>query len=165
MPACPKPVYPSCSSKLFSTVVTVRLLRPIRISIMGFAFRPGTAMLPKCSIPSNREPNTFLRGTFSSSKNFFHEGLYATRMIGSSIWCCIVSIDRWHLVEREGFEPSRPVLQDSCLAGKRFRPLSHLSLHDSYILTKKALLIKAALGVADDEGVRALGFSEGTANK
>jgi hypothetical protein len=36
-------------------------------------------------------------------------------------------LDKRSMVEREGFEPSRPVFPDSCLAGKRFRPLSHLS--------------------------------------
>lgn len=31
------------------------------------------------------------------------------------------------MVERKGFEPSIQVSPETCLAGKRFRPLSHLS--------------------------------------
>jgi hypothetical protein len=36
-------------------------------------------------------------------------------------------VDKRRLVEREGFEPSIRVSPDTCLAGKCFQPLSHLS--------------------------------------
>jgi hypothetical protein len=37
------------------------------------------------------------------------------------------SIYRYFVAEREGFEPSIQVSPNTYLAGKRFRPLSHLS--------------------------------------
>ena len=47
----------------------------------------------------------------------------------------------YFLAERKGFEPLCP-LRDSCLAGKRFRPLSHLSAKFQCLVYVNLYIIK-----------------------
>ena len=68
-----------------ATTGTLRSRTPTMTSMTGFAYNPGTAVLPTCSMASTCEPTAASTRGRSSVKREGHRGSYGTTNTGSTI--------------------------------------------------------------------------------